>query len=312
MAAIFGGKMPHPATLMPGGVTCGVDAEAVEDYRMRLARVKRFIANVYIPDVLAAAKLFPGYAKIGRGVPNFLSFGVFDEGETTWMPAGVVIDGKFEKLDTARITETTAASFYDQSGAQHPTSGEIRPHPEKSGAYSWLKGPRYNGQPCEVGPLARIMVAVAAGSEPIRAAVDDLLGKTGLTVDDLPSVLGRHAVRALEALLVAERMEVWLDRLKPGAPSVAQYVSRAQGKGEGLTEAPRGALGHWISVAGSKIERYQCIVPSTWNFSPRGDQGEPGPVEAALLGTPSNPEYKGLEMARVVRSFDPCIACAVH
>jgi len=142
--------------------------------------------------------------------------------------------------------------------------------------------------------------------------VGDLLRESGLTVEALPSVLGRHAVRALEALLVAERMELWLDRLEPGAPSVASYAPRAQGQGEGLTEAPRGALGHWLGISGGKIERYQCVVPSTWNFSPRGDQGEPGPVEAALLGTPSNPDYQGLEMARVVRSFDPCIACAVH
>lgn len=312
MAAMFGGKMPHPAALIPGGVTCGVDVEAVEDFRMRLARVKRFVANVYIPDVLAAARLFPDYAQIGRGLPNFLAFGVFDEDDSPWLPAGVLIDGQFEKLDTARITETAAASFYDQQGPKHPTKGEIRPHAHKDGAYSWLKGPRYNGKPCEVGPLARILVALAADLAPVRSAVGDLLRETGLTVDALPSVLGRHAVRALEALLVAERMELWLDRLKPGAPSVAPYAPRAQGQGEGLTEAPRGALGHWLSISGGKIERYQCVVPSTWNFSPRGDQGEPGPVEAALIGTPSNPDYQGLEMARVVRSFDPCIACAVH
>ncbi|OHB32058.1 MAG: hypothetical protein A2X84_12395 [Desulfuromonadaceae bacterium GWC2_58_13] len=312
MAALFGGKMPHTATLIPGGVTCGVDVEAVENFRMRLRRVKRFIENVYLPDVIAAAGLFPAYAGIGRGVPNYLSYGVFDESGSTWLPAGILIEGRFEPLDTARISETTATSYYDQSGSLHPTRGEIRPHPEKAGAYSWLKGPRYNGLACEVGPLARILVAVAAGSKPIGGAVDDLLKESGLTADALQSTLGRHACRALEALLVAQRMEEWLNLLQPGAPSVAVYASREQGKGEGLTEAPRGALGHWISIDGGRIERYQCIVPSTWNFSPRGEQGEPGPVEVALLDTPVNPAYNGLEMARVVRSFDPCIACAVH
>jgi ferredoxin hydrogenase large subunit/hydrogenase large subunit len=312
MTALFGGKMPHTATLIPGGVTCGVDAATVENFRMRLRRVKRFIENIYLPDVLAAARLFPAYAGIGRGVSNFLSFGVFDESGSTWLPAGVLIDGRLESLDTSQISETVAASYYDQSGALHPTRGEIRPHPEKAGAYSWLKGPRYRGLACEVGPLARILVAVAAGSTPIGTAVGDLLKETGLTAEALPSALGRHAARALEALLVAQRMENWLDRLQPGAPSVAAYASREQGEGEGLTEAPRGALGHWIHIDGGKIDRYQCVVPSTWNFSPRGDQGEPGPVEAALLDTPVNLDYHGLEMARVVRSFDPCIACAVH
>lgn len=312
MAALFGGKMPHTATLVPGGVTCGVDAETVENFRMRLRRVQRFIETVYLPDVLAAARLYPDYARIGRGVPNFLSYGVFDESGSTWLPSGVLVNGQLESLDTGRISETAATSFYTQGGALHPTKGELRPQPDKSGAYSWLKGPRYQGLACEVGPLARILVAVAAGNKPITAAVGDLLKETGLSADQLPSVLGRHAARALEAALLAARMDDWLNRLQPGAPSVAVYAGREQGAGEGLTEAPRGALGHWLSIAGGRIERYQCVVPSTWNFSPRGDRQDPGPVEMALVDTPVNLEFHGLELARVVRSFDPCIACAVH
>lgn len=311
MAAIFGGKMPHTASLVPGGVTSKVSPRLIEDFRARLRRVRRFVEDVYIPDVLAAAALFPSYAKIGRGVKSFLSYGVFDENGSPWLPAGTVVNGNFERLNTAKISEEIASSFYSSPSGLHPKDGQTAPQPGKSGAYSWLKAPRYSGQALEVGPLARMFVAYVAGSSTVTSALNDLLKEAKLSTADLPSVLGRHAARALETLLVAQRMEVWLDRLQPGKQGVAQYELR-DGQGEGLTEAPRGALGHWIEVKNGKIERYQCVVPSTWNFSPRGQSRDPGPVEAALENTPVNPAYKGLEIARVVRSFDPCIACAVH
>ncbi len=312
MAALFGGKMPHVASLVPGGVTCGVEPEVVENFRMRLLKVRRFIDEVYLPDVIAAARLFPAYAQIGAGVRRYLSFGAFEEKDGPWLAAGTAENGQYQALDTARITEEVAASRYAKGFPRHPSRGETAPEATKSGAYSWLKAPRYDGQPFEVGPLARIMVAHAAGDPRVQDAVKGLLAATGLTVDALPSVLGRHAARVLEASLLARRMEGWLDALRPGEPSVAPYVSPDRGSGEGLVEAPRGALGHWITIEDGKIARYQCVVPSTWNFSPRDERGVPGPVEAALQGTPVSLDHKGLEVARVVRSFDPCIACAVH
>jgi ferredoxin hydrogenase large subunit/hydrogenase large subunit len=312
MAALFGGKMPHTASLVPGGVTCGVDAATVEDFRARLRRVQRFVENVYLPDVVAAAGLFPEYAGIGRGVGRYLAYGVFEEGSSDWLPAGIVEDGKYTPLDTGKIFEEIGASRYSSDSKLHPTRGETEPEPKKSGAYSWLKAPRYGGAACEVGPLARMLIASAAGHEAVRSTIDTFLRDTGLGAQVLTSVLGRHAARLLETVLVGQRMHTWLDRLAHGEPSVAEYVSRSEGSGEGLTEAPRGALGHWVEIREGKIARYQCVVPSTWNFGPRGDKGDPGPVEAALLGTPMSEASKGLEVARVVRSFDPCIACAVH
>ncbi|HSH68519.1 MAG TPA: nickel-dependent hydrogenase large subunit [Deferrisomatales bacterium] len=312
MAALFGGKMPHTAALIPGGVTTGVEPEAVEDCRTRLRRVRRFIENVYLGDVLAAARLFPEYGSIGGGVQRFLSYGVFEEGDRDWLPSGVVEVGKLSPLDTRRISEQVGSSKYAGGGGQHPLQGETRPEPHKSGAYSWLKAPRYGGAAYEVGPLARMVVAAAAGHPEVTATLSGFLADTGLEQKVLFSVLGRHAARALEALLVAQRMETWLERLEVGAVSVGTYTPRPGGDGEGLTEAPRGALGHWTQVRDGKIARYQAVVPSTWNFSPRGDRSDPGPVETALLGTPVDEQGQGLEVARVVRSFDPCIACAVH
>jgi len=307
MAALFGGKMPHTATLAAGGVTCGVDPAVTEDFRMRLQRVRRFVEDVYLPDVLTAARLFPAYADIGAGVGRFLSYGVFDEtGDSTWLAGGTVDKNGFSNLDTNLIGEEATCSFYAEDGQS------LEPQPHKQGAYSWLKAPRYAGQAYEVGPLARLVVAAEAGSREVNDGLSDLLKVSGLRKAQLNSVLGRHAARVLEACLLARRMESWLDRLQPGQPSVAPYQPRPSGQGMGLTEAPRGALGHWVEVKDLKIASYSCIVPSTWNFSPRDGSQNPGAVEAALIGTPINDDFKGVEVARVVRSFDPCIACAVH
>ena len=312
MAALFGGKMPHTASLLPGGVTTGVDAATVEDFRTRLKRVIRFIEQVYLPDILEVARLYPAYADIGRGVPRFLSYGVFQEGSGTWLPSGVLKDGVLSPLNTDLIGEDVSNAYYETSASDHPASSETNVQVHKSGAYSWIKAPRYNGESYEVGPLARLLVASAAGDKEVTAALSGLLSDSGLKKSQLSSALGRHAARALESLLVARRMERWLDALVPGQPTVGKYTGNKDGKGEGLTEAPRGALGHWISIEKGKIGNYQNVVPSTWNFSPRDANGSLGPVEASLIGTPVNLSYQGLEVARVVRSFDPCIACAVH
>ncbi len=313
MAALLGGKIPHTATLVPGGLTLLPEAAVLEDFRTRLRRVKRFIENCYIPDLLRVARLFPAYAETGRGVERYLSYGAFDEADAVWMPAGVVKQDGYAPLDLSLIREETHASFY-RGNSQEPPQGAAAPvpQPDKPGAYSWLKAPRYDGLSYEVGPLARLKVAAAAGHRPIAQALAAFLREAGLAEHQLPSTLGRHAARALEAQLIAERMEHWLDQVDPAAPAIAPHQNRMTGTGVGLVEAPRGALGHWITLAAGRIGSYQCVVPSTWNFSPRGQGQDPGPVEAALLGTPINPDFKGLEVARVVRSFDPCIACAVH
>jgi len=312
MAALFGGKMPHTASLLPGGVTTGVDAATVENFRSRLKRIKRFIEKVYLPDILDVARLYPSYANIGKGVSRFLSYGVFQEGSGTWLPGGVLKDGVLSPLNTDLIGEDVSKSYYHASPSDHPSSSRTDVHVHKEGAYTWIKAPRYNGESYEVGPLARLLVASAAGDSEVTAAVGGLLAQSGLKTSQLNSALGRHAARALEALLVAQRMERWLDALQPGQPTVGEYLGNKDRKGEGLTEAPRGALGHWISIEKGKIGGYQNVVPSTWNFSPRDANGAFGPVEHSLIGTPVDVAYQGLEVARVVRSFDPCIACAIH
>ena len=126
------------------------------------------------------------------------------------------------------------------------------------------------------------------------------------------SVIDRHIARALEAQKVANALETWVAQLKPDGPVWTDCSVPQAGTGAGMVEAARGALGHWLKIKDSKIENYQCVVPSTWNTSPRDDKGIRGPMEEALLGTPVADADNPIEVVRVVRSFDPCLACAVH
>ncbi len=312
MAALFGGKMPHTASMLAGGVTTRLTPDLVENFRVRLLRIRQFIDETYLPDVLQAAKLFKNYADIGSGNAIYLAYGVFDEKDGPFLPGGLLQDGQQRPLEPKKIAEQTFHSYYREGSPRHPYQGETLPDAEKDNAYSWIKAPRYAGMPCEVGPLARLMIAYKSGVAPVRKRVATLLAQLGWQERHLNSVLGRHATRALETSIIAERMELWLDQLTLANPTVGEIPSTTSGQGAGLTEAPRGALGHWLTVEQNKIDNYQCIVPSTWNFSPAGQEGEPGPVEAALIGTPVATGSQGLEAARVVRSFDPCIACAIH
>jgi Ni,Fe-hydrogenase I large subunit len=193
---------------------------------------------------------------------------------------------------------------------------------EGSDKYSWLKAPRYDDQPMEVGPLARMLVAYASGHADVKAGVDGILSALGVGPEALFSTLGRVAARALETKLLAARLSVWQSELEQnldtGDLAVAD-VSRwdpaswpVEARGWGMEEAPRGALAHWIVIRDQKVANYQLVVPSTWNGSPRDAQGRRGAWEEALIGTPVADPERPVEILRTIHSFDPCMACAVH
>lgn len=310
--AIFGGKAPHAATLVPGGLTEKVSADKITAYRARMQELLHFTETCYIPDVVSVAKAFSSYFRVGRGCGNFMSYGVFPETSGNFLPSGIIIDGSLENLDIQQIHEDVGYSRFSSRSGLHPSEGATRPDAHKNNAYSWLKAPRYRDQAVEVGPLARILVAYMKGDKPVKREVDTLRNQLGIGIDNLNSVMGRHAARAIECRLVARRCLEWLDELSPDKPGFQDYSIPASASGVGLTEAPRGALGHWISIRNGKIDNYQCVVPTTWNCSPRDDRDQPGPVEKALEGTPIANRDNPIEATRVVRSFDPCMACAVH
>jgi ferredoxin hydrogenase large subunit/hydrogenase large subunit len=316
MGAVFAGKLPHAASLVPGGITEQVNALNVLQFKGFLDRLRAFIDEAYLPDVLAVARAFPDYFSLGKGCGNFLSYGVFPEssdGRAKFFPAGVLVGGTLKAFDPEAITEDIGRSLFSSASGRKPSEGETVPDPNKVGAYSWQKAPRYGGQVMEVGPLARMLVAYHDGRQPaVKQAVDGLLKALGRDASSLVSVMGRHAARALECKLVADRCADWLDQLVPGQPAFRDFTVPEAARGYGLTEAARGALGHWLELRGRKISLYQCVVPTTWNCSPRDDRGLPGAMEQALAGTPIADAANPIEVARVIRSFDPCLACAVH
>ncbi|MBI5087193.1 MAG: nickel-dependent hydrogenase large subunit, partial [Acidobacteria bacterium] len=279
-----------------------------------------FINNTYLPDVLNIAEIYRDYAELGAGCKNLLSYGAFDldnEPAVTkrkrFFGMARLRQGKLEPVDPAKIAEDVKYSWYKSPSHLAPASGQSLPDPHKSTAYTWLKAPRYDGMVYEVGPLARAAIAYAGGNSPAYVkAVDEALARLRLTPQNLYSVLGRHLCRALETQVLADAMADWVLQIKLDQPVATPYVMPDQAQGYGLWDASRGALGHWISIKNKRIERYQAVVPTTWNASPRDDHDLPGAIEQALIGAPVKDPANPFSVARIVRSFDPCIACAVH
>jgi [NiFe] hydrogenase large subunit/hydrogenase large subunit len=350
--AVLGGKNPHLQGFVVGGMATPIDpdeqastinAGSIAEMQRLVAGAKEIVNQVYLPDLLAVASFYKEWAGIGEGVGNYLVYGEYPEGDGAraqmFLPAGVIRGknlGKVEPFDPQKVTEVVTHSWYtyekDGDAGLHPFAGETTPHYtgpmppfdrlDTAGKYSWLKAPRYDGEPMEVGPLARMLVAYASGHARVKELVDGALGQLGVGPAALFSTLGRVAARGIETVLLAERMEGWLDELATNAGhgdySIADNSKwdpaswPAECSGAGLHEAPRGALGHWVQIERGAIKRYQCVVPSTWNAGPRDGAGRRGPYEQALIGTPvANPEQP-IEILRTVHSFDPCLACGVH
>ncbi len=320
--AIFGGKIPHSVGIVPGGVTETPTVDKIVAYLWKVKRLQDFIDNVYIPDVLAVANAYRDYCEIGAGCRNLLSYGSYDlEGgnpdltrrQRLFKQGTVSVDLKPAPLDMTKVSEGVKYSWYsDSSTGRHPSQGETKPEFGKAGAYSWVKAPRYDGKVYEVGPLARVAVSYASGDPVVKKLVDSALAELKATPSALFSVMGRHLARAVSAKVIADSLEKWVLELKPGEPTYVEYTIPDESQGMGLTDASRGALGHWIEIKGKKIANYQAVVPTTWNASPRDDNGQPGPIEQALIGTKVKDKDNPFELMRIVRAFDPCLACAIH
>lgn len=322
LLSVFGGKMPHNVGIVPGGVTSIPTVDKITSFLWRLKELQEFIDDVYIPDVVAVAQAYPDYLEIGRGCGNLLCYGGYEldgkqpdltKRKRLFRPGTTSSDLRFGELKPESITEEVKHSWYDDSiSGRHPRKGEVMLDEEKSGAYSWIKSPRYENKVYEAGPLARLMVAYASGNREVKILVDSTLAKLNLSAKAMFSVLGRHLARALETKLIADSMTDWLLELKLNEPVYVSYELPREATGMGLTEAARGALGHWMEIKEGRITNYQVITPTSWNASPMDDKGQPGPIEQAIRGTKIRDEANPFEIVRIVRSFDPCLACAVH
>ncbi len=326
--AALGGKMPMHMNTPPGGLTKVPTIQQIKTFLYAVKELKDFVNDIMYTDLLALAPYYLDWAGLGTGVENYFSWGVFEDKSgdpfKRTLPRGVVFKGELKVLDVVEddVKEHMKHSFYDYNPPLNPREEETRPRFVEHNVeetYSWLKAPRYREEPMEVGPLARVLVAYLRGQEPFKREVDILLRAIGQTgnIAVLKSVVGRLAARVIESKVIAEKMEEWivelLEEMKEGETQVfTPYRLPERGEGVGLWEAPRGALGHWITIENRKIKNYQCVVPTTWNASPRDDLNHRGPIEEALIGTPVVDAKKPLEIMRIVHSFDPCLACAVH
>lgn len=293
MVAILAGKVPHVASITPGGVTQSPTAAQLSQFKTYLNTVKAFISNTYLPDADFLASAYPDYFNVGKGSGNLIAYGVFDlPGGNMLLKRGRIANGTAATVDTTKINEYVKYSYYTSPTGLNPVNGKTTPAFGKAGAYTWLKAPRYNGSVYEAGSLARMKVN------------GDYSGNV--------SVMDRIRARALETNKIAVAMTDWVNQLTPGAATFTQLAPVTSGSGVGLTEAPRGALGHWVQFNNQQTTRYQIVTPTCWNASPRDDNGVAGAIEQALTGVhvinPSQP----LELLRVIHSFDPCTGCSVH
>jgi hydrogenase large subunit len=347
IVGLLGSKTPHIQNLQVGGVSNAINLDSQATLNMdKLGMIKSlfdevipFVQQVYLPDVAAIGAMYAEWLKYGSGVTNYLAVPdlPLDSKSTQFdLPGGYIMNGNIagvkaftsasDQVFREGVTEDVAHAWYKGSSL-HPWKGETEPDFtdwKAEGKYSWVKAPRFQGKPMQVGPLAQVLIGYAQGHALTRKWTDLTLDKVSsiagvkVTPDMLHSTLGRYAARAIRCAMLADLAQKQLGLLinNIGRGDYATFNPPTFPKGEiegvGTHEAPRGLLSHWIVVNDGKIKNYQAVVPSTWNASPRDASGARGPYEASLMHTPvANPEQP-LEVLRTIHSFDPCMACACH
>lgn len=349
MMAIFGAKQPHPQSLSVGGVTCVMDIlspSRLGEYMVKFQEAADFVNRAYYPDLVMAGRAYANEPSVINdvGVPNLWTHREFQVSKNDWLfDSGIILNGDISKvleLDESKITEEATHSWYKNDAPLHPYNGEQEPNytgfkDEKTlnakgelqdskvfdlkGKYSWIKSPRYNQTPLQVGPLANIVVNYAKGNKYVVPVVEKFLKDTGLPVTAVLSTLGRTACRMIEAKVVADNGLIAFNNLVANIKSgdtdtCSKYVidKNKTYKGRYIGHVPRGTLSHWVSIENGVIKNYQCVVPSTWNASPKDHKGQMGSYEACIIGLKIADLKQPLEIIRKIHSYDPCIACAVH
>ncbi len=346
------GGAPVAISAAAGGAstnTTAVDMEGLALVQDVIGKIQTFVNQVYVPDTIAVASFYKDwFAKgHGEGTGNFLTYGEFPEKSvddlgSLMIPRGAILNRDLTQIhpvdlgDPAQVQEFVSHSWYDYTVGKdtglHPYKGQTRldytgPKPpfgvlDTKDSYSWLKSPRWRGHPMEVGPLSRVLMLYATGHEQTRKLVDGTLAKLGLPLEAVFSTMGRTAARTLESKIIADAMPGWFSQLMSNIKAGDLKTWNGElwepsswprhAEGVGYTEAPRGALAHWIVIENGVIDNYQLVVPTTWNGGPRDAQGQNGVYEASIIGQTLYDPNQPLEILRTIHSFDPCIACAVH
>lgn len=332
--AIFGAKTPHPQTIVVGGITSVKDMlnpQRLNDYLFIMKEAKDFIDRAYLPDMklLSIAYRDDVKAGIGKAHGNFLSAGGYEFDDRKLFCDGVIYNHDLQNVsdfDESKIDEEIDRAWYkdnpldneiDYTDLNEDGSLKTAKNDDK---YSWIKAPRYDGKVMETGPLARVLINYNKDGSLIKSFVDEFLESTDLELIDLCSAVGRNAARAIETAYISEYVFKLVSRL---IQNIKYYDTdtwvkydfeslNKEAKGRAFLEVPRGMLSHFVNIKDAKIENFSVIAPTTWNASPKNFDGVRGAYEEALVGLKIKDMAKPLEVLRVLHSFDPCLACAVH
>lgn len=287
MLAIFGGKIPHQHGLVAQGVTVPITSDRRTQFLSLLSQVHDFVDHIMMPDCQLLAEVYPDYFNVGSRPARYISFGLFDPKLGGHFPAGIYDNGAVLPVVIEEISESIRFSWYQ------PFDNQIQPAPDKPGAYTWVKAPRYLGMALEGGPLARKVL-----SNPALPPKQN-------------GVMARLLARTEEASQIAGWMSDWINQLPNDGELIVSIEEPKLTKAVYVHDAPRGPLLHAMAAKGNEITGYDIITPTTWNFSPKDDAGQSGPAEEALVGTKILPEGEAAP-GRIIRSFDPCISCGAH
>jgi hydrogenase large subunit len=348
VVGILGGKTPHIQNLAVGGVMNAINLNSLATFNMdRLGTLQSllqdlipFVQQAYFMDACLLGASYPDWFHYGRGVANYVAFPdlPLDAKATQFdLPGGVIMNGDLAAVQPIlnwhdqdlppAVAEDVTHAWYQGNDSLQPWKGKTEPdytdfHEE--GKYTWVKAPRYNGHPMQVGPLANVLVGYASG-HPLTRKWADTAFKTissihGLnaTPENLQSTMGRYLARAIRSAMLSDlALQHWqllTDNILKGDDTTYNPPQFPQHEivGMGVHEAPRGALSHWVVIEKGAFTNYQAVVPTTWNASPRDAKGVPGPYETSLISNPVVDPVKPLEVLRTVHSFDPCMACACH
>ncbi len=336
--AIFAGKTPHPQNLVVGGVTSVADmlnAQRLNDFMFIIKDTREFIERAYLPDMKMAVSAYGEEIKagLGRGSGNFMAAGGYNFAKAERLFEGGVIKAHdfttIEEFDETYITEEASRSWYADEAPTAPYDETTTPDYtdlnddgslKSEGKYSWIKAPRYKGLPMEVGPVARMLIGYLKESKVIKPYMQEFMDATGLELIDFSTTVGRNAARTVEAKICCDYIFDFCSDLIENIKyydeeTWTKYVFEElpqEAKGCGIFEVPRGVLAHFVRIEDAKVANYQAVVPTTWNASPKDGQGIRGPYEESLIGLTLNDPTAPLEVLRVIHSFDPCLACAVH
>ncbi len=333
IAGLLGGKMPHVMTIIPGGTAFVPTEEKLDDLWGMVNELYDWVSTTVVQDTKLLVQYYGDALNFGKGCGRYVAWGVFEdesfEMNNRYLPAGI-LDEKLNLSDVNEdlISEYVGHSWYEGDSDLNPRQGETKPlftqyyddeaSQTISERYTWSKAPSYDGKCMEAGPFSRLLVAYKRGVPFIVEQIDKFLEDVGAPgrIDLLQSTLGRTGSRQIETLYIAGLMKDWtmelIEAIKGGDSEYFREPETRTGDGTGFWEAPRGALYHTEHVKNGKITGYQIIIPTTWNIAPRSVDGEPGPMEQALIGVPVGDIEQPINALRTVHSFDPCTACAVH